>query len=502
MKNQYSVPIVCIFLLGLLLVLSSSASSSVFVTEDGKAHYVKTTQINGLEYISANELSSILNAEVYWHTLLRKVVLELDDRQMVFTWFSPYMLYDSEVYNLSYDVKPKDGTLYIPLKSFQKIWHRIKDFPLAYTLGFVPSERPTGAQFNIIDLDVTEKVNGILVEIFISQPVEYEIFADQNRGLNINFYQGRLDTLYFNKKKTPKFLRWIKAYQFENSAQLSLRLRKPFVNFTHNLKTNPFRIQISLIHTPSSNDTTKLPLSHIFGENERLTDELIDVIVIDPGHGGQDSGAVGKAGLMEKEVTLDIAKRLRNLLKKEKGLRVILTRETDVLVPLEERTQIANRNGADLFISIHTNAFKKRSVRGCQTFFLASAKSDEARAVAALENSSIRFEHPEESSQNLDDLDFILMDLVQSEYLKESSYLATIIQKQMKKKLSIPSRGVSQAGFVVLNKAYMPAVLVETAFISNKREEALLKKGTFRQKIAQALCQSIKEFKKKYESAK
>ncbi len=495
MKNQYTIPKIIFYFLALLFVFSTFVSSSVFVTEDGEARYVKATQINELEYISVNELSSILNAEVYWHRLLRKVVLELDDHQIVLNWFSPYMLYDSEVYNLTYEAKLKDGTLWVPLKSFQRIWEHIHS-PQTYQQPKIFHE----SKFNILDLTVAEKVNGILVELFISRPGEYEIFADQNQGLNINFYQGKLDVEFFNKKKTPKFLRWIKAFQFENSAQLSFKLRKPFVNFSHNLRSNPYRIQISLIHTPSSSDTAKLSLSYMSGGNEKLTDDLIDVIIIDPGHGGEDSGAVGKGGLVEKEVTLDIAKRLRELLKKEKGLRVILTRETDVLVPLEERTQIANRNGADLFISIYTNASKNKTARGCETFFLAAAKNDEARAVAALENSSVRFEHPDNVSRNLDDLDFILMDLVQSEYLKESSDLAAMIQKQLKKKLSIPSRGVSQAGFVVLNKAYMPAVLVETAFISNKKEEALLKKGSFRKKIAQALYQGIKEFKKKYES--
>ncbi|MCK4223558.1 MAG: N-acetylmuramoyl-L-alanine amidase [candidate division Zixibacteria bacterium] len=497
MKKQYSLTRIVFSLLVLLFVPSTYAFSSVFVTEDGKGHYVQILELNDIEYISVNELSSVLNAEVYWHRLLRKVILESGDHQLVFTWFSPYMLYDSEVYNLTYDVKLKDGTLWVPLKSFQRIYDHIRS-PQT-------SQRPKifhESKFDIIDLTVEEKVNGILVEIFTSQLVEYEIFADQNRDLNINFYQRRLDVEFFNKKKTPKFLRWIKAYQFEQSAQLSLRLKKPFVNFTHNLKTNPYRIQISLILTPSSRDTAKLPLSHIFNEDEKLLDDLIDVIVIDPGHGGQDSGAVGKRGLVEKEVTLDIALRLKKLLKKEKGVRIILTRETDVLVPLEERTQIANRSGADLFISIHTNSFKKRSVRGCETFFLASAKTDEARAVAALENSSIRFEHPGEAGHDLNDLDFILMDLVQNEYLKESLDFATIIQTHLKKKLSIPSRGVGQAGFVVLNKAYMPAVLVEVAFISNKKEEALLKKGSFRQKIAQALCESVKKFKKKYETIK
>lgn len=496
MKKQLALTAIIGFLLTPLLVYSGSVFSSVFVTEDGESHLVRTVQVDGIRYVSVNDLAPILNAEIYWHRMLRKVALESGDHQTVFTWFSPYMLYDSEVYNLTYDTILRDGTLYVPLIGLQRIWDYI------HSAG--SSEEPeilSEGEFSVVDLSIEEKVNGILMEIFLARPLEYEIFADQNRNLNVNFYQGKLDTVFFRTKKAPGLLRWIKAYQFENSSQLSFRLTKPFGKFSHALKRNPHRIQISLARPSSSQDASDLASKAILTDDDMGADDLIDVIVIDPGHGGPDLGAVGRSGLLEKEVTLDIAERLKELLRKEEGLKVVLTRETDVLVPLEERTQIANRCGADLFISIHTNSFKKRSVRGCETFFLAAARNDQARAAAALENSSVRFELTDEASRNLADLEFILMDLVQSEYLKESSDLAAMIQKRLKKKLSIPDRGVSQAGFVVLNKAYMPAVLVETAFISNSKDEKLLKKGSFRQKIARAIFESVRDFKRKYEPA-
>jgi N-acetylmuramoyl-L-alanine amidase len=488
------------FLLSILAVSSSIAFSSVFVNIDGETHHVQTKEIEDVEYVSVNQLSSILEAEIFWHRMHRKVVLDLDEHQIIFTWFSPYLLYDSKVYNLTFEAKPKDGTLYVPLKSFQRIWHSINDFPLGYTETFVPTQPLEGPRFEVLDLDVTEKVNGILVEIHLSRPGQYEVFSNQSRYLNINFYKAQLDVDHFKHKKFPRFLRWIKAYQFENSAQLSLRLKKPFIKFTHNLRAKPYRIQISLIHTSTSSDSAKSYLSQTRYQRQDRLDDLLDVIVLDPGHGGPDSGAVGKSGLPEKEVTLDIAERLRDLLEADSGLTIILTRQRDELVPLEERTQIANRNDADIFLSIHTNSFKKSSVRGSETFFLATAKNDEARAAAALENSSIRFEYPEETGQWKDDLDFILMDLIQNEYLKESMELAAAIQKEMRSKLSIPSRGVSQAGFVVLNQAYMPAVLAEVAFISNQKDEKLLSQDSFRQKVAEALYEGILEFKEKYQS--
>ena len=223
MKNQPALATIIWLLLTLLLLHPVSASSSIFVTEDGESHLVRTIQVDGMHYVSVNDLALILNAEIYWHRMLRKAALEFGDHQMVFTWFSPYMLYDSEVYNLTYDTMLKEGTLYVPLIGFQRIWDYIHSPPSREELRSL-----SGGEFSIVDFSIEEKVNGILIEIFLTQPLEYEIFRDQNGNLNVNFYQGKLDTTFLRTKKAPGLLRWIKAYQFENSAQLSFRWTKPF----------------------------------------------------------------------------------------------------------------------------------------------------------------------------------------------------------------------------------------------------------------------------------
>jgi len=259
MKNRLNLLKTAVFLMGLFFAPFIFTPASVLVTPDGEVHKVEGVRIDDGEYISINELASILNAEILWKRWQRKVTLKLDDgHQIVFTWFSPYMLYDSRIYNLSYAVRFKNGTLYVPLRSFQRIWNRVKAPPPA-----PPSTSSSVSGFNVLDLNATEKINGILIEIFLAHPLKYEIFIDQNRCVNVNFYQGKLDTLFFNRKKVTGFFRWIKAYQFENSAQLSFKLKKPFVTLTHNLKSDPHRIQISLIH-PASTDSvspSKLPES-------------------------------------------------------------------------------------------------------------------------------------------------------------------------------------------------------------------------------------------------
>jgi len=226
---------------------------------------------------------------------------------------------------------------------------------------------------------------------------------------------------------------------------------------------------------------------------------LLRSVVIDPGHGGTETGAVGSTGLQEKDVVLDVAKRLARMLREQAGLEVYLTRESDQLLPLASRTALANHQRADLFVSLHANASTSPGARGSETYFLsAEATDDEARNLAALENRA-----PGEASgaKTLDNgLEMILWDLAQTEFLLESSRLAERIQEELNHLLNTPNRGIKQAPFRVLEGATMPAVLVEVAFITNPEEELLLLKESFRERIATALYRSVLAFKRDYET--
>jgi N-acetylmuramoyl-L-alanine amidase len=214
-------------------------------------------------------------------------------------------------------------------------------------------------------------------------------------------------------------------------------------------------------------------------------------IVVDAGHGGRDPGSIGPDGTREKDVTLRVARALAERLGRVEGVEVVLTRGDDTFIALGERTLIANREEADLFVSIHANSAESRSAEGFETYFLSAAKSEDARRVAKMENSAIRYESPEIDPESLDELNFILWDLAQNEYLRESSALAEAIQVELDRHLPLESRGVKQAGFFVLNGAYMPAVLFEMAFISNPREEALLNDSAFRTRLVDGLATSL-----------
>ena len=225
----------------------------------------------------------------------------------------------------------------------------------------------------------------------------------------------------------------------------------------------------------------------------------LQTIVIDPGHGGHDPGAIGPGRLQEKALTLAVARRLAAVLQEELGVRVVLTRTEDQFLALQERTAIANRQKADLFLSIHVNAARLGAATGTETYFLSSEATDNAaRAAAAFENQVIELE-PGPRSGSRDLLRSILWDLAQSEFQQESSRLAEGLQDSLERALRLPSRGVKQAPFYVLGGAAMPAVLVEIGFLSNPREEEQLQDEGYRDRIARALAAGLAAYKRRYD---
>jgi N-acetylmuramoyl-L-alanine amidase len=223
--------------------------------------------------------------------------------------------------------------------------------------------------------------------------------------------------------------------------------------------------------------------------------EDFDCVVLDPGHGGRDPGAVGPSGTEEKDRNLEIALLVRDILAVcRPDVRVVLTREEDCYMTLWDRTRLANAERADLFVSIHCNASTSPEAHGFETFFLSLARTDDARAVAALENGVAEFEGIDPESA-LDPLVFLLADMAQNLYQTQSGSLAELVQGELAS--SFPERrdrGVKQAGFYVLRGAWMPSVLVETAFISNPSEERMLSSLDFRFAAARAIVAGIEAF--------
>jgi N-acetylmuramoyl-L-alanine amidase len=237
------------------------------------------------------------------------------------------------------------------------------------------------------------------------------------------------------------------------------------------------------LHGLFSGSRSKMPAA----TKERLqTDKLI--VVIDAGHGGKQIGATGTTGLKEKDLVLDVAKVVRQVLSKVDGLEVVMIRQTDRDIPLWDRVAIANQVGADLFISIHANAFSSSSLAGVETFFHSiEASGEEAKRVAKAENASGGVE----TKVAPDTLSFILQDMQLAERLRDSSRLAHLVQEQLAKELPLENRGVMQADFIVLRSTRMASVLVELGFLTNPRDEKILKAKNNHKKIARAIKNGV-----------
>ena len=217
-------------------------------------------------------------------------------------------------------------------------------------------------------------------------------------------------------------------------------------------------------------------------------------IVIDAGHGGKDPGAVGYRGTKEKDIALDVAKRLEKKLSKNLNVKIVMTRDEDIFLRLSERTKIANENNGSLFISIHTNAAEDRRASGFETFLIGPNKNEAAVRVAARENAVLELEGI--SGQKLTNEDLIKATIAQSAFASKSEQFASMVQGEIKKRVQSKDRGVKQAGFYVLMGASMPNVLVELGFISNPSEEKKLRSPQYRDQLATAIYRAVEQYQK------
>ena len=485
-----------LFFLILLYFVPARADIKAIWTEKDKKIDIAAIERNDIQYISLNELAGFIECENPIDLRKGTGSLFLKNGELDYSLFSPYIIVGDKSYNIHHDIILHDGDFYAPVEYIVPVIDKLIPDDLIYSakkksIGIFP------ALYNIIDLTAQQKLNGLLIEFLVTEELKFDVVKTNDSWLIVTIYKGTIDTSRFNGMRPVKAIYNTKAYQFENSAQVSVRLRPRDFTFVSKLRRNPLRIQI-MIKGEAFADTV---LSYMPEPGNDMQNNLIDVIVVDPGHGGEDEGAIGSSGYKEKDFNLMVSKELQKMLE-EKGFYIILTRDNDRFVSLSDRTKIANEAGADLFISIHANASTNKEARGFISFFLSDAKTDQARATAALENSAIKFETTESQKDYVSDLDFILLDMVQSEFLKESADLAAIIEQNIQEYTKINSRGIDQAGFFVLNKTYMPSVLIESAFISNKDDEKLLKSDKTHKDIARAITESVVQFKQKYEAIK
>lgn len=355
------------------------------------------------------------------------------------------------------------------------------------------------------------------IKVFENNVLVGEINTIQNKNLfSVNDFIEITNSKKFINNKTQKAVFYVDNKKIKISNQITFieiednlfQLSSEVVNENgvYYLPTESFfGIIQNLSDSPSIKYTNnEIRFTSIFAD-KKIVKENVDLrserekwefktIVIDAGHGGKDPGAVGYRGTKEKDIALDVAKRLEKKLSKNMNVKIIMTRDEDVFLRLSERTKIANESNGNLFISIHTNAAEDRRASGFETFLIGPNKNEAAVRVAARENAVLELEGT--TGKKLTNEDLIQATIAQSAFASKSEQFASMVQKEIKKRVQSRDRGVKQAGFYVLMGASMPNVLVELGFISNPSEEKKLRSPQYRDQLATAIYRAVEQYQK------
>lgn len=383
-----------------------------------------------------------------------------------------------------------DGRPFVPWQFFQGFLSRAAQLdvawdPAARVLQLKPAQQSIiGVQLSVANVQGISKV-----VITLSMPAEYAIVKES--GAYTIRFRNPIRPPYVEQAHDDPYV--TKTSFIGNDLRIQLS-GADVVGDAYRLES-PFRIVVDLRKGAALAPGVPQPII-----SSRPVDlPGIRTIVIDPGHGGKEVGAIGPGGLMEKDATLSLCRKLAAALEAKLKTRVILTRSDDSVVPLDQRTSIANQYKADLFLSVHMNAAVVKGAHGAETYFLSLEASDElAKKAAEVENAAAKAAAPSANASS--DLKLILWDLAQQEYLNESSKLATDIQEEMNRITGVQNRGVKQAPFRVLVGATMPAALVEVAFITNPEEETRINSEEFQKTVIDALTTAVERYKLDYET--
>jgi len=353
------------------------------------------------------------------------------------------------------------------------------------------------------------------IKLFKNNQLVSEIDTiENNTFFSINDFLVTTDSKPFISEKTEKIVFYIDNQKIkltngitfllidENIYQLSSKVVKqnneyfvPIDSFLNIINSSVKSLSImfnesKILISVKPNENNK-PAKNIVAEKNKWR---FSTIIIDPGHGGKDPGAVGYRGTLEKDIALDVAKRLEKKITKNMKIKTVLTRDEDIFLKLRERTKIANENNGSLFISIHANAATDRRASGFETFLIGPNKNEAAVRVAARENAVLELEGF--SGKQLTNEDLIKATIAQSAFASKSEQFAALVQEEIGKRVQGKNRGVKQAGFYVLMGASMPNVLVELGFISNLAEENKLRSSQYRDVLATAIFRAVEKYEK------
>ncbi|MBI9072872.1 MAG: N-acetylmuramoyl-L-alanine amidase [Melioribacteraceae bacterium] len=483
----------------------------------------------GIDYVSAKGLSAILSGNYYYSKETAKIELKFLNYNIKFTARNQFVIIvdkktnDKKVYQIPVSTLLLKDDVFIPIKfcikyvsfAFENtiaidkdskhlaVTHEKTENLMPHNGTAIQNDtqkpieilKPTNSsEFDVYGMNLNELANGTLINLYsktklnkVSKP------AILNGVLHFNVSGVTIDPDIGKKFKPTGFIKTFKLKKLSwQNYQLEYKLKSGYSKVAKSYDEEG-GLQIS-IH---SKIYEKEDVDY---EAEKKKWKL-DVVVIDPGHGGKDPGAIGKRGTKEKDLNLKLGLKLGKLIKDHFGdkIKIEYTRENDKFVELFKRGKIANEKDGKLFISIHCNSNRSRSPRGFEVYLLRPGKTKEAIEIAEFENSVISMEDNPDRYKELTDDNFILVSMAHSSFMRYSEKFSEKMVVELDKIVNIPSRGIKQAGFYVLVGASMPGILFEAGFLSNKLDEAYLKSSAGQDEIAKGMLNAVIGYKDYYD---
>ncbi len=477
--------------------LVSQSAEKVSLYLDGR--YVGKIAIfpstEGKSLFPVRDLFRLLGGSVGWIGSTKETYLQLAGKRVVLKIGSKEYKVDGEVGTIDTPLTVVDNKLVVPCDILERVWgytckldNTRKRLDIETTLPVLENFYYRKSQNKIDFIFKFSKLPTFKIGILSSPP---RIFIDLYNTLSrISLGEIPINSSIVEKIRSGRFTSTTLRVVFDLTGKSSYTYKKEKDTLVISI-FSPEKAEITSTPIPENTVTSTPSVKWTPPQSHKKK-----VIILDPGHGGKDPGAIGKYGTQEKDLVLSIGLRLKALLEKS-GFKVYMTRSGDRFIPLQDRPRFANKKNGDLFISLHINSapFNTRA-SGIETFYLSSRYSDpDAKKVAKRENTSSFTGKPLTEDELIK---LILSDLLLSVNIEDSSKFAGLVEKQLTRYVNLPVRGVKTAPFIVLKGLKMPAVLVELGFISNPKEEKLLKTREFQLKLAKGITSAVKLFFRSY----
>jgi len=501
-------------------LITSTHSQNIIVHYNKNTFYVPTVMRNELEYFSLKQFLQLFHAKSSFNVKSEKNEAYLGQKKLVVTGKNSFVEimdlsnHRSEIIQIPISSLLLNNEIFLPaiystnfLSKFLNaeikyedneffIESIIEEKNLALPNLVLPEVIPQKPAYDIEKIEIDEKANGTLIRLKANRKnIPFKSSIQKNK-LFVFFNDISFSPDITQQVATNDFIKKIelknlgKSIQLEFTLETSVPISDSLLESVNDFESNDILISIFNKQLDQTNYDPK------------IKEWKFDTIVIDAGHGGKDAGAIGITDVKEKDINLSIGLKLGKLIKNNlPDIKVVYTRQTDNFVELYKRGKIANENNGKLFISIHCNSQSKKqsSSRGFEVYLLRPGKTKQAIEIAQFENSVIKYEDDPTRYKELTDENFILVSMAHSSYMRYSERFSEILHKNWNKNISIPTRGVKQAGFYVLVGASMPSVLIETGFLSNPQDESILKSAKGQQNIVNSIFLAIKNFKQYYD---